>query len=761
MASLFVFPMAGRAADPTKPIVRHTPLAEAPRSIYVPLSDHHHLAFDTELLRIHTAWSGDGLEVNGTPHTGSKTPFTSSILGQPYLTSRSLFPWSVGDQPGLFQTSAAGSRYRGMEHFDDRTTFRFELSNASGDAVKVRETIVPLAVIEPGFGTIYEIDPSKETIWHTVLFAPGNEAVTVSDDATRARHDSDAGTFWIALDSNADSELVRKTAEGTYTVRKNVANGGASDLEITEVTESLTQVLLKIPPHKDTITIRLATIFHSIFSSKSLHEIFVERALDDLRSVNPNATGEPVSPERHSVSDMKIRPARGDDFYSIESFPLPPEVELKVTGMDWLPNGDLAVCTWPGEIWIVGNPSGDVGNVTYRLFAEGLNEPQGLAVVDGQIIVAQKSELTRVRDINNDGRADTFECINNGWDYTGNYNGFVFGPAVDSTGDFYLALPAQRARQDVKYAGWMIRISPDGDSVEGIAGGQRVPNGVGLYGPANDLFATDNQGNWIGACKLNHIQPGGFYGYPTATPAPPEMWDTPPDDFTPPAVWFPRAFAPSVSGIATVPAERFGPFGGQMLAADFQNAVVLRVQLEKVAGNWQGAVFPFMKGLGSGANRMTFDSKGRLYVGGVKNKAWASAAPFEQSLERVSWTGETPFAVKEVHAKPDGFELVFTKPQLTEFAEDPESYFVSQFNYKHHQTYGSPEFDHDGNPGSATEIAVTSAELSQDGLRVHLKLDGLKPGYVTRFLIPDLESTDGGLLWHDEFFYTLNTIPAE
>jgi len=123
-----------------------------------------------------------------------------------------------------------------------------------------------------------------------------------------------------------------------------------------------------------------------------------------------------------------------------------------------------------------------------------------------------------------------------------------------------------------------------------------------------------------------------------------------------------------------------------------------------------------MKGFESGANRMTFDPNGHLFVGGVKNKAWASSGPFEQSLERVAWKSEMPFAGKAVHAKPDGFELVFTKSLLKEFAEDPESYFVSQFNYQHHQTYGSPEFNREGKPGSATEITVQSATLSADDL---------------------------------------------
>jgi hypothetical protein len=112
-------------------------------------------------------------------------------------------------------------------------------------------------------------------------------------------------------------------------------------------------------------------------------------------------------------------------------------------------------------------------------------------------------------------------------------------------------------------------------------------------------------------------------------------------------------------------------------------------------------------------------------------------------------------------AQPDGFELAFTAPVNREFAGDPDSYFASQFNYRHHQEYGSPEFDHDGKPGSATTLDISAAEVSNDGRRVRLKLSGWKTGYVTRVVASALESDKGEFLRSDEFYYTLNSIPAE
>ena len=447
----------------------------------------------------------------------------------------------------------------------------------------------------------------------------------------------------------------------------------------------------------------------------------------------------------------------GDEFYRIEHFPVPREIDLLVGGMDWLPNGDLAICTWPGEVYIVQQPQGPVGGATYRRFARGLNEPLGLKVVNGQIYVMQKCELTKLVDTDGDGQADLQECINDDWGYSGNYHSFAFGPLVDSATNFYAFICGQRGRWDDHYVGWCARINPDGRELQGFCHGLRAPNGFGLYGLNNDLFVTDNQGNWVPACKLNHLQEGRFYGFPSGYPAAQEEYQRP-KTFALPAIWFPRKLAPSASGIETIQDNRFGPFKGQMLVGDFQNGIVMRVALEKIGGEWQGAVWPFTKGFLGAVNRLSFGPDAKLYVGGCK-RAWSTASPQEYSLDRVSFTGKIPFEIHTAHARPDGFDLLFTQPVAAESGANPESYFVSQFNYQYHAEYGSPEFDHNGVANSATEIKVRAAQVSDDGLKVSLTLDGWREGYVTTVRAYDVLNRDGKPLRHDTFYYTLNRIP--
>ena len=156
---------------------------------------------------------------------------------------------------------------------------------------------------------------------------------------------------------------------------------------------------------------------------------------------------------------------------------------------------------------------------------------------------------------------------------------------------------------------------------------------------------------------------------------------------------------------------------------------------------------------------MVMGADGALYVGGGKVKAWAANAPSFHSLERVSFKGKIPFEVSSVKALADGFELTFTKPVDKELAKASDGFDVWQYKYKFHKIYGSPEYDHEGKKDSFTVIDVKRVLFSKYGLKVSLRLDGLKSGYVTAVRGLGIRSEAGAKLWHDTFYYTLNRIP--
>ena len=714
-------------------------MAGAPRSIVVPLATNLHVAFDVKTLRWHTAWSGSKLALTGYQFGLGANPF-AGINGVILWTMPAVCPWQAGERLTNFSTDVSpGSDFRGISTKGGVTTLLYDVAASDGQPVRIHES--PRAQWLAGSSVVerrFEVAPGGHPLWLLAHEEAGNGS---------------------NLSSNASALVIQRQSNSLVVVIRGTVGG----FEVESIPTNSSRVWVRVPPRREAVAFEIA----SAVCTKEL----------ETRQLAPLLAAGLVAPPRmdfitNSTSDAAAAPPvfrsgpqpgrmDGDAFFQREQFSVPKELELLVGGMDWMPNGDLAICTWPGEVYLASNVTGPVTNVTWRRFASGLHEPLGLKVVNGKILIAQKCELTRLVDTDGNGEADLYESVNDDWGFDGNMHYFAYGPALDAQGNYYVTLDGNTAewnpRWELPFRGWTVKIPPDGRKLEGFSSGLRSPNGCFNYGPDADIFTTDNEGHWLGACKLNHCRPGKFFGYPSSTPMPREVFQKP-DGFAPPAVWFPRALSTSASGGTTIPDGCFGPFAGQLLVGDFGSSSILRVALERVNGEWQGAVWPFARGFVSGVNRLAFGPDGKLYVGELR-RGWASSGPQESALERLSFSGRAPFEVREVRVRPDGFELTFTEPFDPSSAADPQNWDVSQFNYKFHATYGSPEVNHEGKENSATPIHVDAAQVSGDHRRLRLKLSGWKEGYVTMVRSKTVKSAHGTALWHDTFYYTLNQIP--
>jgi glucose/arabinose dehydrogenase len=695
--------------DPADQPFRRAPMAESARSIVIDLDTHLHAAFDTELARIHTLWRGGPLNLFGPPYSHTKSPHICTFEGDTLFTFPKISPW-------FYLNQNLTSNFKGLRIETNRIEFDYELAAADAK-ILVTESITGVATADDWTARrTFHFPHGTAQKLRYLASAVGAESKSIHNLKV------EPAEFRLALDTEKSGyyTLPPITEKNTEKLEPMVHHAGPE-----------TRSFVEIPARPEPFS------FHVLLGTGDEPLPVPARKIE-----NPSKTFS-AAPEARRDS--------GDDHFRIEHFPLPAEAELIVTGMDWLNERDLAICTWLGEIYIVENAAGPAANARYRRFARGLSEPLGLTVVNSEIFVVQKGELTRVLDTNGDSVADRFDCISDDWGYSGNYHSYSFGPLpLKANGDFMVFITGQRGRYDLPYQGYVLRVT--GGGVTPFCSGLRVPHGWGNY--RGDLFMTDNQGNWIGTCKLNHLQEGKFYGFPSSMPSP--RGPRTAAEVEPPALWLPRALSPSASGFETIPAGAFGPFEGQMLIGDFQNSIVMRACLEKVRGKWQGAVFPFGKGFLSGVNRLKFGPDGKLYVGGGK-RTWSTAAPKEYSLERVIYTSKLPFEVAEVRALKDGFELRFTKPLEADPARDPANYLVKQFTYEYHEAYGSPEFDHSGKEG-ATETPVTKVELSDDQKTVRLTIPTLKTGYVTSFQLA-VNSAEDEDPRHDQFYYTLNNRP--
>ncbi len=458
--------------------------------------------------------------------------------------------------------------------------------------------------------------------------------------------------------------------------------------------------------------------------------------------------------------------AQESDYYRIDYLTPPTGEVLEVGGLDFFSDGRLAVSTRRGQVWIIENPlAEDPAEAEFTLFAEGLFEGLGLAIVHDELFVLQRTELSRLRDVDGDGVCDEIDCISNDWGFSGNYHEYAFGLPVDEQGNFYLSLNVGffepewwHGKAVVKDRGWLLKVAPDGTTTP-FAFGMRSPCGLG-FDTKGRLFYSDNQGDWMAACAIFHAQYARFYGHPAAL-----TWSRaylesqtvasstiPPEKYHESAAcWIPYEWSRSTGSL--VPDDtggKFGPFGEQMVIAELTKGKLLRASFENVRGEQQGAVFPLLSGVGS-AIRVKFASDGTLFTG-LTNRGWGGLAP-GQGIGRVRWTGETPFEMKSVKLQNDGLMIFFTKPLDPEHLPDVSSFSLYDYDYDYWWEYGSPERDH-------RELVVQRLELDAEGTRLQLWFEGLKAGRVLRLRASGLQAADGTPLLHEEFAYTINQLPG-
>lgn len=470
---------------------------------------------------------------------------------------------------------------------------------------------------------------------------------------------------------------------------------------------------------------------------------------------------------------------------------MPPEIVLEVSALELMPDGKLIVGTRRGEIYLVDNayaenpatqpatkPTYGINSkATFTRWASGLHEIMGLAQRDGWVYAAQRGEITRLKDANHAGRADTFDTFYDGWGIKGDYHEYPMMSRFDKDGNLYVALCLTGSvKSESPFRGWMFKITPDGRGIP-FACGVRSPGAVG-YNALGEIFYTDNQGFWNGPDGFKHVTAGSFQGnstgnvwYSEALKLNPDFGPKPPEPsspsrmhlemkkfptLVPPPVMLPyRKMGQSASGIVCDTSDgKFGPFGHQMFVADQSHSNVARCNIEKIKGYYQGFCVPFRRGFSSGIVPMIQAKDGSWFVGGT-NRGWGSTGTKPFALERLVWTEKTPFEMLDMKVQPNGFELSFTEPVNAKTAADPKSYELSTYTYIYQSSYGSPEVD-------ATTPAIEKIIVSPDGLKVRLVVEGMAIGHIHELHMPGIRRAGADTpLLHPVAYYTLWNLPDE
>jgi len=476
--------------------------------------------------------------------------------------------------------------------------------------------------------------------------------------------------------------------------------------------------------------------------------------------------------KKESVSIPNGYSVQGVDIPSIEE-----PFRFEPTDFDFAQDGSVYVSTRTGGVW-------KYKDETWSLFADGLGEANGVRVAPDQrgVYVMHKPELTLLKDEDGDGIAEMYETAEDRFRFTGQYHEFAYGPRINSKGDIFFSLGlnaggAHRAAPDgyrgqmtspLGYRGWVLKKDQEG-RVTPFAWGLRSPAGIGMNAQ-DELFVTDNQGDWVPASYLGHVEEGDFLGHPASS------WDLPEYELTPgvmgfqsvnekikevpqldiealkmkrkpPAVWLAHGDLTNSPGHPSfAPEEGFGPFGGQAFIADIAHRSITRVALEKIKGQYQGAAFPFIQKLSSSSYSTAFDASGNLWVGSV-GRGWVAGDPM---IEVIRYDNrKTPFEMHRVALAEDGFEVHFTDA-VAEQVLTPEDIEIRCFQYEWWDTYGSE-------PINESSVQVKDIQFSEDRKMMKLTLP-LKPEFVYQIQLPEMTAVSSLKLENNFAYYTLNNL---
>lgn len=455
-----------------------------------------------------------------------------------------------------------------------------------------------------------------------------------------------------------------------------------------------------------------------------------------------------------------------DDYYKVEEIKHPDKnVALEIGGMCLSSEGGLMMTTRRGEVW---NRSNDG---KWKLFASGLQEPLGIrpGAWPGEYYVLQRPELSRLLDEDKDGVADFYDSFAKGWGFTGNYHSYAMAFTQDKDGNFYggLGLPFSTkgkfkgkwlATIGIPERGIFFKIDPAGNYSQ-MASGVREPVGS-VFNEAGDLFVSDTQGSFICTNWVIHVEQGDFLGHPDGL-----MWDKSRPGLADkllamplkernieinklrkrPVFYLPyRKLGSTIGGMSfDKTGGKFGPFAGQMIIAEVIEDLLMRANMEKVDGVYQGAVFQLSRKIGKGGLRPVFAKDGSLYLGKTA-RGWGHGS----GLAKINWTGKVPFDIKEIKITKTGFKLNFTKKVSAITADTIK---LDSFKYQFTHAYNAPTTD-------KKQHKVSSAKLAADGMSVELVVEGLTEDTVVHFNYKALKGSAGEApVFHDSW-YTLNKL---
>ncbi len=196
-----------------------------------------------------------------------------------------------------------------------------------------------------------------------------------------------------------------------------------------------------------------------------------------------------------------------DDYYKLLRFELPKGEVLEAGAIEIMPDGRVAVGTRRGEIWMIDNAYADPIPSRRSSAASPTACTRCSAWPRRTAGSTSRSGPTcrGIKDTNGDGKADVFEVVTRRLGDQRRLSRIRLRLALRQ-GRQHLghAVPDRlvQQQQQVPRLG-RARSRPTARLIP-TTSGVRSPGGVG-FNAEGDVFYTDNQGPWNGACGLKHL----------------------------------------------------------------------------------------------------------------------------------------------------------------------------------------------------------------------------------------------------------------
>ncbi|QDG51572.1 sorbosone dehydrogenase family protein [Persicimonas caeni] len=273
-----------------------------------------------------------------------------------------------------------------------------------------------------------------------------------------------------------------------------------------------------------------------------------------------------------------------DEFPKLAQIELPEGFQIRMyapdvpnaRSLELSPNGTLFVGNRSGDkVYAVIDKDNDYRADEVKVIAEGMRSPNGVALHEGDLYVAEISKVWRFKDIeqNLDDPPEP-ELVSDAFPTDGSHGWkFIkFGP----DGKLYVPVgaPCNICKPDYsKYAN-IQRMDPDGSNLELVAKGVRNTVGFDWHPQTNDLWFTDNGRDMMGDNRppdeLNHVtEKGQHFGYPFChggdIPDPEYGDEASCDEFVAPA----QKLGPHVAALGM----RF--YTGDMFPAEYKNQIFI------------------------------------------------------------------------------------------------------------------------------------------------------------------------------------------